>query len=299
MLRPMLAATVKDVYKLKYPLIASPKLDGIRALVTPLGLVSRTLKPIPNKHTGQLFSVSTLLGCDGELIYGSPTGSNVLHRTNSAVMSRDGKPNITYHIFDIYSNTEDYTSRIFSLKELIRKAKGEDFNLPIKRVPSVILYEPEELLEYEKDILSQGYEGIMMRSLDSLYKFGRSTLREQRLLKLKRFVDAEAKIVGFKEQMKNNNKAEKDNLGLTKRSSLKENKVGKDTLGALVCKIINGEFKGEYIDLDGFTQSMRDEIWNNQFKYIGKVVTFKYFPIGCKDKPLLPKFKSFRDKIDL
>lgn len=299
MIRPMLAATVKDVYKLKYPLAVSPKLDGIRALVTPLGLVSRTLKPIPNKYTGTLFSVSTLLGCDGELIYGSPTGNNVLHRTNSAVMSRDGEPSITYHIFDIYSDKEDYASRSFSLKELIRRAKGYDFSLPIKRVPSVILYEPEEVLEYEMDILSQGYEGIIMRSLDSLYKFGRSTLREQRLLKLKRFVDAEAKIVGFKEQMKNNNKAEKDNFGLTKRSSSKENKVGKDTLGALVCKIINGTFKGEYIDIDGFTQSMRDEIWNNQDKYMGKIVTFKYFPVGCKDKPLLPKFKSFREKIDL
>lgn len=299
MFRPMLAATVKDIYKLKYPLAASPKLDGIRAPVTASGLVSRTLKPIPNNYTRNLFGIPELLGCDGELICGSPTGSNVLHRTNSAVMSRGGEPSITYHIFDIYSDTGDYVSRSLSLKELIRKAKVENFNLPIKRVPYRTVLEPEELLEYEIDILSQGYEGVIMRSLDSLYKFGRSTLLEQRLLKLKRFVDAEAEIIDFKEQMINNNKAEKDNLGLTKRSSSKENKVRKDTLGALICKIINGKFKGEYINIDGFTQSMRDEIWHNEDKYIGKIVTFKYFPVGCKDKPLLPKFKSFREKIDL
>ena len=54
-MKPMLAALCEDVTKLRYPVIASPKLDGIRALVIDGQLVSRTLKPIPNRYV-QSFS---------------------------------------------------------------------------------------------------------------------------------------------------------------------------------------------------------------------------------------------------
>ena len=48
--KPMLSATCKDSSQLVYPVLVTPKLDGIRCLVKDTGVVSRTLKPIPNKY---------------------------------------------------------------------------------------------------------------------------------------------------------------------------------------------------------------------------------------------------------
>ena len=45
----MAAASIKDVDSLKYPVMASAKLDGIRALVSDGIVLSRSGKPIPNK----------------------------------------------------------------------------------------------------------------------------------------------------------------------------------------------------------------------------------------------------------
>lgn len=63
--KPMLAATVVDRTKLRFPFLASPKLDGIRCIVLDGQVLSRSLKPIRNK-----FIVKQLQGLpnlDGEL----------------------------------------------------------------------------------------------------------------------------------------------------------------------------------------------------------------------------------------
>ena len=52
--KPMLSASVEDVKTLRLPLLGSPKLDGIRAMVRDGVLVSRNMKPIPNVWTQRL-----------------------------------------------------------------------------------------------------------------------------------------------------------------------------------------------------------------------------------------------------
>ena len=50
--KPMLACDLKGQWdKLVYPVYATQKLDGIRSLkIKNFGVVSRTFKPIANKH---------------------------------------------------------------------------------------------------------------------------------------------------------------------------------------------------------------------------------------------------------
>ena len=56
-MKPMLLERKNpDIYKLDYPFYVSPKLDGIRCVITADGPKTRTLKPIPNKY------ISTDLG---------------------------------------------------------------------------------------------------------------------------------------------------------------------------------------------------------------------------------------------
>ena len=54
--KPMLAAAVEDVSTLAFPLIASPKLDGIRCIVRNGVAYSRSNKPIRNRHIQQCIS---------------------------------------------------------------------------------------------------------------------------------------------------------------------------------------------------------------------------------------------------
>lgn len=283
--KPMLASPA-DLNNLRFPLLASPKLDGIRAVVIDGVLMSRSLKPIPNKHVQKLFSAYEHF--DGELIVGSPTAKNCFNVTTSGVMSVDGEPDVRFHVFDhIEVPHVRYYSRFSPCKFNLRSRVVE--------VPQTLVNSLEELLALEEKCLNEGYEGLILRDPDAGYKFGRSTTKEGILLKLKRFLDDEALIVGLVEQMHNGNEATTNELGRTKRSSHKENKTGKNTLGAF--QVL---WKGIEFEIGtGMDDELRQRVWNNREKYIGKLVKFKYFPVGVKDKPRHPVFLSFRDERDL
>ena len=89
----MLAAKT-DGKGLSYPLLASPKLDGVRALIINGIVMSRSFKPIPNAHVQELFGRPEYNGLDGELIVGAPTDKDVYRNTTSGVMSQAGEPDV-------------------------------------------------------------------------------------------------------------------------------------------------------------------------------------------------------------
>ena len=103
--RPMLAAKATDdelqaLFKRGHSFLLSPKIDGIRALVVNGQLVSRTMKPIRNYHTQQLFGRPELEGLDGELVVGNPWDKNLMQQTSSGVMSYGGRPDVKFCVFD-------------------------------------------------------------------------------------------------------------------------------------------------------------------------------------------------------
>jgi DNA ligase-1 len=147
-----------------------------------------------------------------------------------------------------------------------------------------------------KNYPKQGYEGIIIRSPNAPYKFGRSTLKEQYLLKLKRFVDAEARIIGFIPRYENNNPLEYDNLGYAKRSTRKENLIELPMLGAFQCVGINGQFASISFDVgSGLTDKDRYTIWANKEQYKNKIITYTYQKCGSMNKPRILTFKCFRE----
>ena len=290
-MKPMLSATVENLETLIFPLIASPKLDGIRCLKYKGQLISRNLKLIPNAHTQKVLEFLPE-GVDGELIVGKPNDEHVFRTTTSGIMSRDGTPDVVFYAFDIIQDTH-FQFRFNSLKSRVTEHNTPRFKL----VQHQTIRSIEDLLEYETEILERGYEGVMLRSPLGLYKFGRSTLREAGLIKLKRFMDSEAIIIGFEEQMHNANEATKDELGRTKRSSHKANMHGKDTLGALNVRDLK---TGVEFDIGtGFDDALRASLWKERLDLSGEIVKYKYFPTGSKDKPRFPVFLGFRDPIDL
>lgn len=286
--KPMRAVKVDNTATLDYPLLAQPKFDGIRCIIVDGVALSNTLKPIRNRHVQALAS-SLPSGLDGELI----AGEN-FQDTSSNIMSGDGNENFTYYVFDLFSSSRPYRDRARDLQEIFIETIQDP---RVLLVQDVLIKDEKRLASYEEQILSQGHEGVMLRSPNGLYKFGRSTLKEQYLMKRKPFVDDEAFIIGFEEQMENQNEQTLDGRGLAIRSSHAENKLGKNTLGALVVR--NTHFGIFRIGTGlGLTDSLRQDIWNNQHRYEHQIITFKYQKHGTKDKPRTPIFLRFRHAED-
>lgn len=292
--KPMLATAIEDTSTLKFPVLASIKLDGIRATVQGGQLLSRNLKPIPNKKVQEKFK-GLPEGFDGELIYGNPADEHAFSNTTSIVMSHDKDPGgVRFWVFDSFSDKPFFERNQDVYEELF------DIDADVEQVHQHEINNEEELLAYEAAALEQGHEGLMVRSLDGPYKQGRATLKQGYLLKLKRFKDGEARILSFVEEQENTNEAKKNALGRTERSTKKEGMIGKDSLGKFEVIGINGDYEGvEFSVGGGFTALMREEYWKNKKKLVGKIVKYKYFPTGSVDRPRFPVFQGFRDKRDM
>ena len=137
----------------------------------------------------------------------------------------------------------------------------------------------------------------MVRKPDAPYKFGRSTLKEGYLLKVKRFTDAEAKIIGFEERMYNENEATTDALGHTERSTHKAGMKPAGDLGAFIVRDLRTEMS--FRIGTGFTAAQRKEYWTTRNKLMNKIVKYKHFEQGAVDLPRFPVFIGFRDPEDM
>lgn len=291
--KPMLAVNAV-IPKIQYPVYASPKLDGIRAAVVEGRLLSRTLKPIPNKHIYGQLSTPKLNGLDGELIVGSPTSSTCYNESVSNVMAFDKVPDFSYYVFDLHDCKHGYEDRLRFLHSDVIRGPLPSF---IKILEQNLIHNEDDLMAYEAAKVGEGYEGVIIRSPSALYKFGRSTVNEGALIKLKRYEDSEAEIIGFEEEMFNGNAAETNELGRTKRSTAAAGLSGKATLGAFqVRDLVTGV---EFSIGTGLTALERQHFWNRQNEYVGKLIRYKHFPIGAKDRPRHPVFTGFRDRRDL
>lgn len=289
----MLAAKKPILENLTFPLLATPKIDGIRCLKLDRKAVSRSFKPIPNVHIRTLIEEYCPDGFDGEIICG-----NGFNDVQSLVMTRDGTPNFRYLVFDyVLTSTETpYDQRMEHLKGFCTQ-NPKIFEVVDLLIPEVVNNLEELHLVMEKH-LAQGHEGTMVRTPKSPYKCGRASLKEGYLTAIKYFVDDEASVVGFQEQMHNENEKTSDAFGYSERSSHKENMKPAGTLGAFLVRHSDGtEFKigtGK-----GLTAALRKEIWDNQSQYLGKIVHYRYQPHGVKDRPRIPSFYGFRSPEDM
>lgn len=294
--KPNLAATLTKPALLKFPVWASPKIDGVRCVVFGGVAYSRTLKPIPNPHVqdGAKYYERELEGLDGELVVGSATDPNCMQNTTSGVMKRSGEPEFTFHAFDYVYPGMPYGDRMRVVRGRVAEAV-EEF-APVKLVPQHYVMNAADLAVMEEYYLDQGYEGLMIRSGDAPYKYGRSTEREGGLVKVKRFVDAEAVVVGFEEEMRNENEATRDATGRTERSTAQAGLVGKGTLGALVVR----DEQGRVFNIGtGFTAAQRADIWRDSSRCKGLTVKYKHFDHGTVDAPRHPVFLGFRAPEDM
>jgi DNA ligase-1 len=272
---PILAATInteKDIPS--FPLLATPKVDGVRALMVKGQLVSRTIKPIPNRRIRAILESLLPDGADGEIYCGD------LYTTTSTAMSFDADGNFKFFWFDwAYDVDTPYSKRVSSIETYIEVNEVDNRHI-IPLIPHVVR-DLEELYNYEKQVLNQGFEGIMLRIPDGKYKSGRSTLKEGLLVKLKRSADSEATIIGTEE--------------LIHRAGLQTCKAG-DTLGAIIARGTDGT---EFRIGTGYTADQRLALWANRDIIVGRIVKYKHSEKGTKNKPRCAVFIGTRHEDDM
>jgi DNA ligase-1 len=283
----------------RLPLLASYKFDGIRCTVQHGMLLSRSLKPIPNKFLQERF-LGLPDGTDGELVQGLVQDNETFKRSHRIVMKSD-RPldffgdTVRLHVFDCFDAAFGFRDRLDNAHAGVT---GRYCVVPVKHVTIATM---EALAAFEAQALSLGYEGVMLRSLDGPYKQGRATLQQGSLMKLKRYVDAEARILSCYEEMENQNEEFTNELGRTARSSHQDGKVGKGQLGGFNVIGVNGTYKDvEFrVSSSSINHEDRKAIWERRGDYLDKILTYKYFPIGSDERPRAPVFKGLRSTEDM
>lgn len=296
--KPMLAGKAPaDLTQLRYPVLASPKLDGIRCTILNGVATARSLKPIPNNYVRAMLE-GIPDGVDGELMV-----EGGFNACQSLFMSHDKvEPNFWFFAFDWstigndFGDPAGFQERLYALTKWSEEYGHNNLHV----VEHALIANAEDLAAYEAKCLEEGFEGVMVRDPQGPYKYGRSTTREGFLLKIKQFADEEMTVTGLVEMMHNDNELEKNELGLAKRSTSKEGMRPAGVMGVLVGQTEDGAT----VELGtGFTAEERQVMWNLRETLIGKQVKFKHLPDpGGRQpgqRPRHPVYLGFRDPIDL
>lgn len=207
---------------------------------------------------------------DGELLAIDSPYETVYKDTMKIVSTKDEeKHGVKYMLFDIIPLSE-FDNKEGKMKYSDRRAWLDTIKESKFINVAPILYKGtdiDEVLKVLDECRSNGAEGCMTNT-DKPYEFKRS----KTLQKLKVMSTCDLRVIGFEEG---------------------DGKL-KGTLGKIICN-----YKGFDLGVgSGFSESMRDEVWNNQDKYLGKICEVQYFEETNNDEGGLslrfPVFKQWR-----
>lgn len=294
-LSPMLAAKfAEDGDKVQWPAYLQPKLDGHRCIAVidngKATLWSRSRKLISSvPHINQALELAfagKTLSLDGELYVHELRDnfqklSGLLRRDESSEETRIAQ----YHVYDMPSAEDDsgetgpvdYHARYEWLKHIMFEAFQEN-NLPELILVDTIEVEDEDaaMLAFEY-YLGLGYEGAMVRNRLGSYEAGH---RSVNLQKMKKFSDAEWKIVGIQE-------------GRGKMAGhaifVCERILEPTPSGATKRITFNAKMKGPMEQLA--------EYFENPEKYIGRQLTVKYQGFYKSGAPRFPVAWRLKEEI--
>lgn len=257
---PMLALEYRTRHKdIIFPCYVQPKLDGVRGVYYNGSIYSRMGKKFFGlEHiTDELCKVKAVL--DGELYSDELSFQEIISTVRKTTRADPRAAKIKFIVYDTM-NDSDYKDRLELLKKVI-KFKNT------KLIETVCVDKKSEIDYFHDKFVSENYEGLILRNLKGPYQ---QKNRSKNLQKLKVFMDSEFEITGFSQ--------------------------GASTeLGAVIweCKLPGSE-KTFNVRPQG-TFDKRKELYKNARKYIGKLLTVKYFEMTGEGIPRFPVGISIRD----
>ena len=288
-MKPM-SGTKADLDRLKYPAYGSVKGDGIRVNIYDRLCRTKSLKPLPNIYTRtRLESYPVLEKLEAEITtvedLADPESFN---KATSAFMRHKGEPPLFMWIFDMIVEGVHFDKRW----DMMQKLELPPFARILQQTK---LENRKKVDDYIAGALEAGYEGVILRHGDSMYKFGTATVTEGQLLKVKPMEDAEGVLEGFEEGMINTNEKKTNELGRSKRSSAKAGLIPSGMVGTL---LVRHPIWG-IVRVAGIKDDLALDMFRNFPKYKGRLTTFKYQAHGTLDAPRIAKFKGFRSPDDM
>lgn len=164
--------------------LVSEKLDGIRARWTGTHLITRNGNIIHAPHWFTENWPDQVL--EGELW----TQHGEFERIASIVLRRQPDERwrtVTMRLFDLPDEDRVFADRVRKMSDVVRAA-----NSPyLRMIPQRVFTSVEAMERHLDEVIASGGEGLMLHHKQSIYQHGRNP----HLLKLKRYEDAEAKVV--------------------------------------------------------------------------------------------------------
>ncbi|AXB31372.1 DNA ligase [Vibrio campbellii] len=228
----------------------SEKLDGIRAYWTGQHLVTRN----GNRIYAPEWFIRVLpdYPLDGELW----AGRGNFHLVQQTVLDKtpieSAWQRIDFMVFDMPYSAGDYRKRYYNIQHLVLAMDAPH----IKYVEHRAIQDEKHLFEQLDHISQSDGEGVMLRKVSSRYQAGRGS----DLLKLKRFADAEATVIGYKP-------------GTGRLLGM---------MGAVLVRLTDGT---EFYIGSGFTDDVRKSP-----PKIGSTITFRYNGYTHNGKPRFARF---------
>lgn len=288
----MLAGTPKDVNDIEFPVLVSPKLDGIRFNIVGGRVLSRNGLPFKNTALQERFGRPEFNGLDGEIMCGDPTHPEAFRRCAVANSYNGNVDDVVMYVFDDFTHpSKPYAERLIAAGLRI-------LNQPWwKMVEHRPAFNVDDLATLEAAYLELGYEGAMVRHPNGPYKYGRSTAREGWLLKIKQFHDSDAVIDDAEEKLHNANEKTLVRAGKAARNTQRAGMVPTGVLGSLVVRDIHTGV--QFSVGSGFTDADRADLWvqHQRGELAGRTIRYSYFPSGGKNKPRFPVFLGFREDV--
>ena len=277
---PMLAHKLENLDKLKGKKFdLQPKLDGVRCLAywenEHVLLMSRGGKPYSVPHIQaeleQLLPVGYIL--DGEIWRAGLSCQTV---TSYVKKTKPGTETLVYNVFDMPSVGGMWETRRDELKKYFEILSwNEDETLEkvqfIKLVDTMEDADTGDIEAMHLNWVNRGYEGAIIRLHGGIYEWGE---RSRALLKYKKFLDSEFKVVSVR-------------AGEGKLSKAAVFTCQNDLTSATFDVIFAG------------TLEQREEQLTNAKNYIGKPLTVRYFDRTDDKLPRFPVGKVFREGKDL
>lgn len=258
--------------RVDFPAWVQPKFNGVRCVARLLGdrveLISRAGKPYKVAHIEDALAQidrpsGTVL--DGEIyLHGAP----LQEITSLVKRTQEGSVKLTYNVYDMPSVEAPWVERRIALDELAYDLT--ECTDVIKITNSKLARTHDDLVSLHNKYVKQGYEGAMVRLSKGMYEWG---YRSSALLKFKVFQDDEFAVVGFEE--------------------------GRGRMEGAVIWICETETGQQFNCSMRCTMEERRKYFKNGDKYIGRLLTVRYFELTNDGIPQFPVGIAFRDAKDL
>lgn len=248
-----------EEHRVEYPILISPKLDGVRGEKRGNNIFTRTGRHIVGlQHIiSYMDSAWPSMSASGELwVPGMP-----FSRTSGLIKSNKAKkPNVRYAVFDLpHLENVPLKQRLKELSKMFYPLGSKPLP-PVCSIPHLVANNEREVDEMFKYWRSQGFEGLVGKKMNGLVKNGKN-------------YDWMRKVAGIS--------VEKKIIGVYESEEMP---------GCMGGVILEGDIRCG----SGFTQSERETYWTNPGKIIGRLATIEAKEKTAAGSLRQPIFKAIR-----